>query len=106
MPQKRRIVDRLTGTGSVLCAGEKISDVRYDLIVWQKYLVEGNEELAGTKSVEGTLETIAGESYLIGKGDLVLRLEDRRLLTFLVHEYRMPSPAYSIVSTGGIRGPE
>lgn len=89
----RRLKEPLIGKGILYSEGKRIADVQYRLRVEQEYLAiadfDGTEEVEGHCHVAGSVTVVEGDDYLIGKDDLILRLEGGRGLPVLVASQQM-----------------
>lgn len=109
---RHKTLESPKGVGVVYLEDDKIADVRYDLKVRQKLLVgttfKETYQLDGTTSAEGSLIILEGQKLSMDKGGrLILELDDRRRMEFLVVNLRViavagsTSERYRIVRTGG-----
>ena len=106
MERHRRTIEKLRGVGTILDQHQEIAKVKYELDVTQAFIVartiDGSaEKLPGLGDTRGVLTLVDGESNLIEKDGLILRLSDGRQWSFFVRRGNPFSRRCVVVSERG-----
>jgi hypothetical protein len=82
--QERRLIDRLTGTGSITRAGESLGAVKYYIEVWQEFIItkgfgpDPEREHPGLKELRIRLIESKLDTFKLLSEPVTLHLEDGR----------------------------
>jgi len=88
--KKYKSLESPSGAGEVWIGDDRIAKVTYSLNIEQEVLIteafDGTEEIDGQKSVSGSIVVTEGETYLLGKENLILILQDGRRIRFFIKQ--------------------
>ena len=103
--RRKKIVERLNGSGTVYQEDSPAAKVRYALVVSQDMLAiqtfGGTSQMDGQTSAEGLLSIIEGDVWLMNTRDpLVLELEDSRRMNFFPVNHDPVANSYRIRAGG------
>jgi len=103
--KKFKILDTLSGVGSVYKSENLIANVQYELQIGQEFIISrsssGEDEIPSFKRITGLLNIIDGEKNLIGRDILTLQLSDGRKWSFFATNYDSYSGTFSLVNAPG-----
>ncbi len=101
----RRTIAVLDGVGTVMSAGQSVTDVRYHLNVSQESVIvrnpSGTREMPGAREVHGTLMPPPGQTLPMSGVPLTLLMEDGGEIDFAIAG--MSAGEYQIASSGELR---
>jgi len=87
-----------TETGTFIATVEYILNIKHEFSVWK------DKEIQGLDSIGGRVRVLEGEKMLLGKGLLVLDLENGQVASFHVKKaIDLVNGVYQIVVSGGLR---
>lgn len=101
--KQREIVETMQGQGKLYDEyNEFVATVMYDIKVEQNVIISDTQKTPGLKTVSGRIEIQEGEKDLITEdwGNLTLRLDNDRTLTFFIKHGDPYSGAYQILGSG------